>query len=137
MGFEFNNYFFDGKNSIQKNEMGMIEEVVFNEPVTKSKLTTTFLNVPALLELQLGKGSRTNRLHLSAGAIGGLKIGSHTKVVFQDDKHKEKEPDDFNINPLRLGLTARMGYKNIQVYSNYYLTPFSKKIKDLNYFRSI
>jgi hypothetical protein len=129
MGFEFSNYFFDNNNNIVKNqETGFIEELDYNDlgiNLAKSKLTTTYLTVPLILETQIGGNKRSKRLHISAGIIGSLKIGSHTKVVYKESgsKQKDKNRDDFNLNSLRYGLTASIGYQALNLYANYYLMP--------------
>jgi len=43
-------------------------------------------------------------------------------MVF-DDGDKVRSEDDFSLNMLRYGVTARIGYENLQVYSTYYITP--------------
>ena len=131
IGFELNNFHFDGDNSIQEIDGIIQEDPLTDMSLSKSKLTTTFLNVPLLLELQLGPEKRNKRIHLSGGVIGGLKLGSHTKIVYQDEgkKKKLKDRDDYNINPLRYGLTLRAGYRNAEIYGTYYPTPFFEKNK--------
>jgi hypothetical protein len=130
LGIEFSNYFFDNNNNIAQNEeTGEIYELdydVIGINLSKSKLTTTYLTVPLILEAQIGSRNRSKRVHLSGGVLGALKIGSHTKVVYKENgsKQKDKNRDDFNLNSLRYGITARAGYKALNLYANYYLTPF-------------
>ncbi len=77
-----------------------------------------------MLEGQFPRTNRGKRVFISAGIIGGFKLGSHTKVVYDNDgKDKSKDKDDFNINPFRYGLSARLGYGCLAVYSDYYFTP--------------
>jgi hypothetical protein len=131
IGFELNNFHFDGDNTIYEvNGIIQSDDLAPLSP-SKSKLTTTFLNVPLLLELQIGPEKRSKRIHLSGGIIGGLKLGSHTKYVYRDEGRKEKvkNRDDFNINSLRYGLTCRIGYKTASIYGTYYPTPFFEKDK--------
>lgn len=130
MGIEFSNYHFTNNNSIVVDEQsGQIApndyyDVQNIEP-DKNKFMTTYLTVPLLVEAQVLNGSRSDRIHISAGVIGGLKIGSSTKVVYREDgsKLKDKERDDYNLNALRYGLTARIGYEFLNLYANYYPTP--------------
>lgn len=131
IGFELNNYHFDGDNTIHEVDGVVQTSDLSSLSLTKSKLTTTFLNVPLLLELQIGPEKRSKRIHLSGGIIGGLKLGSHTKYVYRDEGRKEKvkNRDDFNINSLRYGLTFQVGYKTASVYGTYYPTPFFEKNK--------
>jgi hypothetical protein len=129
-GLVFNNYFFDHNNSIAEvDDYVVVDSLEGN--IAKSKLSSTFIRVPVLLEVQFPHVNRCKRIFLSAGLVAALKLGSHTKVVFKDDngKDKDKNNDDFNINPLRYGVTARIGYGNVSVFGEYYLTPMFTKNK--------
>lgn len=132
LGLEFNNYHFDGDNNIQEVGGNIVTKDDYPSSLAKSKLKTTFLTVPLLLELQMLGAKRSKRIHVSTGVIGGLKIGSHSKVIYKVDgnRKKDKTRDDFNINPLRYGLTARIGYRSLNFYANYYMTPFFEKDGD-------
>ena len=119
LGLNWNNYRFDGNNNIQKGPIGIIEELDPGLNLEKSKLATLFLTLPLMLELQIPV--ENNRLHIAAGPIGALKLGSHTKMVFENG-HTEKTYGDFSLNMLRYGATARVGYGNFQLYGTYYAT---------------
>jgi len=125
MGLEFNNYFFDQDNSIVEINDQVVELPDTIGGMNKSKLTTSFLRVPLLLEVQFPRTLRSKRVFLSGGLITGLKLGSHTKVIYKNDrgKSKDKNNDDFNINPFRYGVTARLGYGAVNVFGDYYFTP--------------
>jgi Outer membrane protein beta-barrel domain len=122
LGFNWNNYRFDGNNNILKGTNGIIEELPLDPGVTleKSKLTTVYLNLPFMLEIQIPVDN--SHLNIAAGPIGAVKIGSHTKMVFQDGQ-KVKSNGDFSLNMLRYGATARIGYGNFQLYGTYFMTP--------------
>ncbi|MCK4699243.1 MAG: outer membrane beta-barrel protein [Bacteroidales bacterium] len=127
LGLEFNNYRFDGDNSIIKDPV--TREIVSLEYdaatfIEKTKLSTSYLTVPLLLEFQIPVSGH-KRIHISGGVIGGLKIGSHTKVIYKEDgsKQKDKINDDFNLSPLRYGVTARIGYRALKLFATYNLTP--------------
>jgi hypothetical protein len=128
LGFEWNNYFFDRNNSIGKDSMGYITPVYPPTGVsyTKSKLNTTYLTLPLLLEFQFGKEKNG---FISFGAIGGLKVYSDTKTKYISDGVKEKNrvKGDYNLSPLRYALTIRGGYKFIKFYANYGMVPFFTK----------
>ena len=130
MGLEFNDYHFDNNINIIKDPVTgvIVADQYYNNndiQLDKTKLTTTYVTVPLLLEFQLLNASRSKRIHLSGGVIGGVKIGSHSKVVYQDngDKRKQKNRDDFNLSPFRYGVTARVGYRALNLFANYYITP--------------
>lgn len=121
LGLNWNNYKFDGNNNILKGTNGIIEALDPGAPLEKSKLTTLYLTLPFMLELQLPVDNHS--LNVAAGPVGALKIGSHTKMKFQEDGRKVKSNGDFSLNMLRLGATARVGYQNFQLYGTYYVTP--------------
>lgn len=125
MGFEWNNYVFDNQNSIRKDENGDIVEFVpeYASTITKSKLNTTYLTAPLLLEFQIPAGKKP--VHISAGVIGGVKLHSNTKIKYTENGNKQKVKDkgDYNLSPLRYGATFRIGYRALNIYANYYLTP--------------
>jgi hypothetical protein len=120
LGLNWNNYRFDGNNNIQKGAGGIIEELDPGLNLEKSKLATLFLTLPFMLELQIP--ANNNHLHIAAGPIGAVKLGSHTKMVFENG-HTIKSYGDFSLNMLRYGATARVGYGNFQLYGTYYVTP--------------
>ena len=124
MGFEWNNYYFDGNNSIGKDSIGNIGPVYppNGAVYSKSKMNTTYLTLPLLLEFQLGKKKKG---FISFGVIGGLKLHSNVKTKYDlsGSKEKNKVKDDLNLNPLRYSVTVRAGYKFIKVYANYGMMP--------------
>lgn len=136
LGLGFNNYYFDGDNTIAEVDDYVVG--VDTTGVSKSKLTTTFLRLPLFLEVQFPNTNRARRMYISAGVIGGLKLGSHTKVVYENEygNSKTKNKDDFNINPFRFGVIARIGFGCISVFGEYYFTPMyiDGKGPDLNPF---
>lgn len=131
LGINFNNYRFDGNNTIMVDGEGVITPSYPAEPIMydKSKLATVYGILPVMLEVQIPV-SHGSTINLGAGMVGAVKLGSHTKVVYHDDgKQKDKNRDDFNLNVLRYGVTARAGYEMVQVYGTCYLSPMFEKGK--------
>jgi hypothetical protein len=125
LGVNFNNYRFDGNNTIIVDGEGVVTPSYPADPIRfdKSKLATVYGILPVMLELQIPV-SYGSTINLGAGVIGAVKLGSHTKVVYHDDgKQKDKNRDDFNLNVLKYGVTARAGYEMIQVYGTCWLSP--------------
>ena len=120
MGLNWNNYRFDGNNNIIKGPGGNISELVPAEILKKSKLTTLYLSIPVLLEIQIPTDNK--QLNFGGGLIGAVKLGSHSKMVYKNGD-KVKSNDDFSLNILRLGFTARAGFENLNFYATYYRTP--------------
>jgi len=124
LGLTYNDYRFSNDYTIE-NDNGLVKPILLNKSgLSKSKLSTTYLTVPLMLEFQIPVNGHDKRLYFSGGVIGGLKVGSHTKV--KQDGNKSKSRDDFNINPFRYGATARLGYKGINLFGTYYFSTFFK-----------
>ena len=124
LGIEWNNYCFDRNNCIGKDSIGDIIPIYppYGATYTKTKLNTTYLTLPLLLEFQFGHEKKG---FVSFGAIGGLKLYSNTETKYYLDGVKEKNrvKDDFNLSPLRYALTIRAGYKFVKFYANYGMMP--------------
>ena len=86
----------------------------------------TYMTAPLLLEFQIPAPHK--RIYISAGVVGGLKLWSNTKMKYtvSGEKSKEKAKGDYNLSPLRWGLTARVGYRALGFYATYYMTPLFK-----------
>jgi hypothetical protein len=131
IGVNWNTYRFEGINSIAVGADGILREIVPDNtvPVKKSKFNTLYMNVPLMFEVQIPAGYK--RLNLAAGVIGGIKLNAWTKVVFEDGE-KVRANGDYNLNLLRGGVTARIGYENLMIYGSYYLTPWFQDLKGPN-----
>jgi len=131
LGFEWNNYNFDRNISIGKDSAGNIGPIDPPPGITyiKSKLNTTYLTLPLLLEFQFGHDKKG---FISFGVIGGLKLwsGTKTKYYYENEKVKDKVRDDFNLSPLRYALTVRAGYNFVKLYANYGMMPLFTKNSD-------
>lgn len=121
MGLSFNSYRFENPYTIEKG-LNRTEPVLLDqENLAKTKLAISYLNVPLLLEFQIPVNQNEGRLFVNAGLIGGVKIGSHTKVKYGDDKVKDRS--GFNMNSFKYAATARVGYKDISLFATYSLNP--------------
>ena len=127
IGFEWNSYAFRNNWSLDT-DSPMVTATEDNVDYSKNKLKTTWINVPLLLEINTGKDEDKN-FHLAAGVTGGYNIFRNRlkqeySVNGTDSERKLK--DDFNVNPFRCALTARMGIGHYTVYANYSITELFK-----------
>jgi len=123
LGINWNNYRFDGNFNIQKLADGTIDSLWPMSTLKKSKLNTVYLTLPVMFEVQVPADH--HHIDIAAGFIGAVKLGSHSRMVFQDGQDV-KSYSDFSLNMLRYGATARIGYQNLHLYATYYLTPLFK-----------
>ncbi|RPH34285.1 MAG: hypothetical protein EHM93_01620 [Bacteroidales bacterium] len=125
MGLEFNNYHFSNPISLKvdrDNGMTVVDSTYIKGSfkVNKTKLATTHLTIPLLLEFQIPTGDHGHRIFISGGVIGELRIGAHTKVVYDDNgKNKDKNREDFNLSTFRYSYTVRIGYQGLKLFANY------------------
>ncbi len=129
LGLEFTNYSFENQNGIMKDPLSKNIVPLYlssDANIIKSKLKMTYLTVPLMLEFQIPAGKK--RIHISGGVIAGVKLLSSTKLKYSinGDKNKDKIRGDYNLNPIRWGFTARVGYRMLSLYANYYMTPLFK-----------
>lgn len=120
-----NNYRFSRPYTLVNEENHTNPVPLNTDGLSKTKLTTAFLTVPLLFECQFPSKKPEGRFFISGGLVGGLRLGSHTKVVQFGDKIKIH--NDFNLNPFRYGATLRLGYKDITFFTTYYTTPLFKQ----------
>ena len=120
MGLSFNNYRFENNYTLYEGN-DKTGPLALADNATKTKLAVSYLNVPLLLEFQIPVNHNDGRLFINGGIVGGVKIGSHTKVKYGDKKDKDRS--GFNLNSFTYAATARVGYKDISLFAKYSLTP--------------
>lgn len=121
MGLSFNSYRFDNPFTLARVANRTEPLPLDPENLSKTKLAVSYLNVPLLLEFQIPVNHNEGRLFINAGLVGGVKIGSHTKVKYGDNKDKVRS--GFNMNSFKYAATARIGYKDVSLFASYSLTP--------------
>ncbi len=135
LGAEFSNYRLSGKNLFYATEEDGFKEIEFHDSigVTKSKFTTSFLVVPLLFEIQFPDIKRRKRMYFSFGALAGGNITAHTKLLYEDNYivKKKKDYNTYNLNLIRYGVTARLGYRIFDGFINYYFTPLFKEAENI------
>ncbi|MFO7617907.1 MAG: hypothetical protein R6V75_11725 [Bacteroidales bacterium] len=121
LGLGYNRYMFNNNMSLVKGVDG-IGGVDSGYDLVKNRLSTWHLNLPLMVEVQIPVYGETNRLKLSAGVIGGLRIGSRQvqKYVASGDNQKIRTKDDFFLRDWRYGFTARAGYGDVSFFAEYY-----------------
>lgn len=91
---------------------------------SKNKLKASYITVPLLLEFNTNKDNDKG-FYLAAGVVGGYKIGSRYKQIYEvnGNRIKSVQKDDYNLNPFKLDATARLGYGTWGAFVNYSLLP--------------
>jgi len=129
IGFDFNHYAF--KNNITLNpDTSYLSATTDIIDYKKNKLNVSYLKIPLMLEINTGKNPKNN-FHFAGGMEFAYRIHSVTKQKYDvGDKHyKNKTRDDYNLEPFRYSLVARIGYNNITIFANYGLNRLFQKDK--------
>lgn len=126
LGLSMMDFRFDQPMTIAKDaQSGNIVPVYLEETgFNKSKLNVSYLTAPMILEVATPLKFKHHRLTLGAGVIGGLNIGSRTKIKTDDGKTKDRH--SFQINPLKYEWTGRIGLGEMCLFANYGMTPLFK-----------
>lgn len=129
LGWLINNYRLDSQHIMRRRENGITGFELSERNIDKNKLVTSFITIPLLFEVQLPFKDRNADFFFSVGPYGSFRLGSHTKVVFndQDGKEKEKWREDLNINPFKYGMMVRTGYKWLKFFATFDLSPMIEK----------
>ena len=127
LGWQVNNYRFNNNNRLVGDSASL---TYFTDTINlkKNKLVASYLTLPIILEFQLPVNQKEDWIHLSFGVVGGLRLGSHTKQVFElnGSETKDKTRDDFHLSNFQYGLTGRLGYNDMSVFVNYSLSSLLK-----------
>ncbi|TLX76993.1 hypothetical protein E9993_04725 [Labilibacter sediminis] len=124
LGLTYNNYRYSNATIPVVDEEGNLVPQDIEGTLNKNKLTTAYLTAPLMFELQFSRKHR-NGFYVAAGAIGAYRIGSHTKIVTMNEgnKSKDKQRGSFTLKDFRYGAHVRLGYRAINIYGTYYMSP--------------
>lgn len=134
LGLEYQRFRFDNKKrTIGLNEDNILvpKEIDPEWKVKKNSFKALYLTIPLLMEVQF-PASNYKKMYVSAGVMGGLRLHSKTKIVYNNsngNKKKDRESDDFNLLPVKADVVARIGYNNLNVWGSYTLTNMFKSGK--------
>lgn len=132
LGMSWYNFKFQNDNiRLSKTETG----VVFQEDLTpdrgfrKSKLTANYIQASFVPLLDLGGSGRKvrfwdadkSRFRLGIGPYAAYRIGSHSKIVYNDGggREKDKDRDSFHLENLRYGIRLQVGVGSTDLFFNY------------------
>lgn len=90
---------------------------------SKNVLTSTYLQAPLLLQISTSK-KPSQSWNISAGVVGGIRVGARQEQKWEADgkKNKDKTKDDFQFNPFQASLMATVGYGDWSLYVTYGLS---------------
>ncbi len=124
--FDFNKYRFQNENFHLLEEQNQVTFIPSTVEIDKSSLSTTHLQIPMLLEFRTKPTKGLKVFKFGVGGYAGILIASKTKQK-SEALGRVKVRDDFNLNRVRYGLTARTGMGPLNFYVNYALNDLFDK----------
>jgi hypothetical protein len=131
LGLRMHSYRLNDNTSIVLDENNVVQpqELTFQH-IKKSKLGIMSLVLPVLAEFQLPVNNYKNRVYISGGMYGSVRLTSHTKVKYKvEQNEKLKVVDHFSLRDFNYGLMIRTGYRWINLHASYDLVSFFKEDK--------
>ena len=124
---DWSNYYFTEEITLEPRQdfLTITEPVAGASPLLKNKLTSRYFQIPLLLHFN-SDPKNDKGFAFSAGAQGGILCGAKTKQR-NEDKVFTKTQDNFNLNPWRYGLMARVDLRWFDIYVQYNLSEMFAK----------
>jgi len=122
IGFDFNHYAFKNNYSMKYDTTGYIVGHKDTMSYKKNNLNLSYLKVPLMLEFNTSTKPKNN-FHIAVGVEMEYLIHSVTKQKFDvDDYHfKIKRRDNYNLDPFKFAVVARVGFHRVSVFAEYAL----------------
>lgn len=144
LGIEWHNYRFEGNVRLVPDSSVLKGYFYKGVTLEKSKLTVSYLTLPVLFEYQNQADRKLSQFHVSAGVLLGVRIGSHSKLIYnQTDTPYElidpetgntvvvnrspleetyKQYESFHLNPFKADAMVRIGWGYINLFGTYGIT---------------
>ncbi|AII53771.1 porin family protein [Hymenobacter sp. APR13] len=132
----FNNYMLEGSQRLVSVNGTTRIVTAPDLNLEKSKLATTALNLPVMAMLNFRNAKSKSVFRVGAGGFVGYRLGSHTKIKYNDGEHtrKDKDRDSFNLTDFQYGLQGTVGLRSVTLFAKYNLNDFFKN--DANSFQA-
>jgi hypothetical protein len=112
--FAWNNFMFENPQVRLSKTNTQTEFLDTSIPSEKSKLVTTYLNVPLMLSYK----SRATGLGIAVGGYVGYRLDSYNAFV-ESGKDKQQVHSSYYLNSIRQGLRVAVDLKYITLFCNY------------------
>jgi hypothetical protein len=122
-GIENNNYYY--KTPITYVDGGTVyvkrDDVLFS----KNKLAADYFTAPFMVNINPTPNARNGGIQLSFGVSGGFLYSARQKQK-SDERGKQKEKTDFNLERWKLAYVAEVGLGPVKLFGSYAFTPLHK-----------
>lgn len=131
IGIRFHSYRLNDDVSITLDENSVVQpQYLTANNIKKSKLGIISVVVPLLTEFQIPINNYQNRIYISGGIYGGIRLNSHTKIKYKEDQNEKlKVVDHFSLHDFNYGIMVRTGYRWVNLHVTYDLVNLFKEDK--------
>jgi hypothetical protein len=122
--FSFNNYMLQGNNKwISQNGVTSVVSETNGRQYQKTKLATSTINLPLMLQLNFRDERYHRTFTLGAGGFVGYRLGSWTKLKYFENgnTYKDKDHGSYNLQDWQYGLQGTIGYGDVTLFAKYNL----------------
>ncbi|RFP66701.1 PorT family protein [Hymenobacter lapidiphilus] len=94
----------------------------------KSKLAVSTINLPLMVALSFRDDKGRSSFRAGAGGFVGYRLGSHTKLKYEEDGNTKKDKDrgSYNLEDFQYGLQGTIGVRGIDLFAKYNLNELFK-----------
>jgi Outer membrane protein beta-barrel domain len=120
----FNNYMLDGNFQFANtNRVTTVVPAAAGRNLEKSKLAVTTITLPLMPMLQFRGRNDKEGFHLGAGGFVGYRLGSRTKIKYQEEGNTKKDKDrgNYNLEDFQYGVQGLIGIRNVDLFVKYNL----------------
>ncbi|OWP64038.1 hypothetical protein CDA63_06120 [Hymenobacter amundsenii] len=122
----FNNYMLDNNFQFVVNPDGV---TVLQKPaevgrsLEKSKLSVSSINLPLMPMLSFQDKKGHDSFRIGAGGFVGYRLGSHTKLKYEENGSTKKDKDrgNYNLEDFQYGVQGTIGIRSIDLFAKYNL----------------
>ncbi|UYZ64039.1 PorT family protein [Hymenobacter weizhouensis] len=125
----FNNYMLDGNYQFaDADNRTEIAQAPAGRELEKSKLAVTTINLPLMAKLSFQNKKGKDAFRIGAGGFVGYRLGSHTKLKYEQDgrTRKDKDRGGYNLQDFQYGVQGIIGIRGIELFAKYNLNEVFK-----------
>ena len=127
VGLTYNNYRFTENVVLNENSDPLQANIDSVRNYSKNKLVAKYATFPLYLNFESKPFKKKQSFKLAIGGEFSYLMNSYQKL--KEDRNKDKNYDDFNLEPVRYSAVARIGYGGFNLFVNYGLTELFKENK--------
>ncbi len=121
----FNNYMLDNNYQfVNQNGVTVLQKPSeAGRNLEKSKLAVSSINLPLMPMLSFQDKKGHDSFRIGAGGFVGYRLGSHTKLKYEEDGNTKKDKDrgNYNLEDFQYGVQGTIGIRSIDLFAKYNL----------------